>query len=116
MTPQEQIQGKIQELQVLEQNLQTFIAQKQAIQVELNETNNAVEELSKSPEETYKITAGIMLKASPEDLKKDLEEKNNLLDLRIKTMEKQESSLEEKSSKLKEEINAFMTSQAKEKK
>ncbi len=116
MAEQKQIQEKIQELQILEHNLQNFMAQRQAIQVELNETANALQELEKSPEEVYKITSGIMLKSSSEDLKKEIGEKNKLLNLRISALEKQENSIERRASNLREEINEFVEAQSKKKK
>ena len=39
-----------------------------------------------------------------EDLKKDLKEKKEIIELRIKSMEKQETQIKEKASKLQEEI------------
>ena len=54
---------KIQELQILEQNLQNLIMQKQSVQIELNESLNALEELKISDDEVYKVLGGIMIKA-----------------------------------------------------
>ncbi len=102
-------QKKIQELQMLDQQTQIFLAQKQASQVELNETANALQEIKKS-NEAYKIIGNIMIKASPNDLKKDLEEKKKIIDLRISSMEKQEKIMEEKSSELRKEINDSLES------
>ena len=100
------IAKKVQDLQMLDQNLQGFIAQKQVNQLELNESNNALDELKKtSSSEVFKITGGIMIKTKKEDLVKNLEEKKKLLDLRVNSIEKQEKLLEEKASKLREDIN-----------
>ena len=97
---------KVQDLQMLDQSLQGFIAQKQVNQLELNESNNALDELKKtSSSEVFKITGGIMIKTKKEDLVKNLEEKKKLLDLRVNSIEKQEKLLEEKASKLREDIN-----------
>jgi len=106
---------KVQELQILEQNIQNFLMQKQVIQVELNEIINALEELKKSKDEAYKIISGIMIKSSPADLTKDLEEKKKLLDLRISSIEKQESILDKRSSDLKKEITDEMSKEEKKK-
>lgn len=94
----------IQELQILEQNLQNSIMQKQAIQIELSEISNALKDLKKSDDEVYKIAGGIMLKSNKADLTKELEEKKKILDLRISSIEKQEKNLEEKAGKLKKEV------------
>ena len=97
-------QKKIQEFQILDQHLQSFLAQKQAAQIELNEISNALEEL-KSSKESYKILGNIMVKVSPEDLTKDLEEKKKIVNLRISSIENQEKILEEKSAELRKELN-----------
>lgn len=96
---------KIQELQILEQNLQGLIMQKQTIQIELNEISNALKDLKKSDDEVYRITGGIMLKANKADLTRELEEKKKILDLRVSAIEKQEKILEEKSEKSRKEIS-----------
>lgn len=95
---------KIQELQVLEQNLQNILMQKQAFQFELNEVENALIELEKSSEEVYKIAGQIMIKCSKDELKKELDEKKHLLDLRLKSIDKQEVQISETAEKLREEI------------
>ncbi len=84
---------KIREMQLIEQNLQNFLLQKQAFQLELNETENAGEALSSSKGEVYKIVGQIMLKSNRPDLEKDLSEKKHLLELRLKSIEKQETEL-----------------------
>ena len=101
-------ENKIQELQVIEQNLQSIYAQKQAVQLELNETLNALDELKKSSDEVYRIISGIMIKSNKGNLVKELEEKSKLLDLRIKTLEKQEEIFERKSSEYRKEVAESM--------
>jgi len=100
---------KIQELQILEQNLQNSIMQKQTIQMELSEISNALKDLKKSDDEVYRLAGGIMLKANKVDLTRELEEKKKILDLRISSMEKQENILEEKAEKLKKDVSETLT-------
>ena len=97
-------QEKIQELQMMEQTLQNLLMQKQAFQMEVNETKSGLEELEKAGEDVYKIIGQLMIKSDKEKIKKDLEEKQKLLDLRVKNLEKQESSISEQSEKLREEV------------
>ena len=66
---------KIEELQMIEAQLQSFLAQRQTIQVELNEIDNAIEELKNSDDEVYKVISGVMLKSNKSKLEKELEEK-----------------------------------------
>lgn len=110
-----EIEKKIQELQIIEQNLQNTLMQKQAFQMELNETENASSELVKAKDDVYKIAGQIMIKSSKESLIKELEEKKHLLSLRLKAIEKQESPLSEKASKLREEIVSKISENKKEK-
>ena len=95
---------KIQEMQVLEQNLQNLLLQKQNFQLELTETKNALEELGKSKEDVFKIVGQLMLKADKAKMKEELENKQKILDLRLKTIEKQEKQFIEHIEKLRGEI------------
>jgi len=101
--------SKIQEIQILEQNLQNLMAQKQASQLELSETNNALEEVKKAKSDIYRILGNIMIKSKPQDLVKELEEKKKILNLRISSVEKQEKLIEEKHLDLRKEINSVLT-------
>ena len=69
----------ITQLQLLQQNLQNILVQKQQFQKQLTEINSALKEIATS-ETTYKILGNIMVAAKKEDLEKDLKEKKELLD------------------------------------
>ena len=51
----QETQQKIQELQGMEQNLNNLVMQKQAFQMELTETENALSEISKSKDDVFKL-------------------------------------------------------------
>ena len=95
---------KIQELQMLEQNLQNFLIQKQSFQFEENEVINASEELKNSEGDVYKIVGQIMIKSQKNALEKELKDKKGIIQLRIKNIEKQEGLLMEKATKLRDEL------------
>ncbi|MGV8151655.1 MAG: prefoldin subunit beta [Candidatus Nanoarchaeia archaeon] len=97
-------QEKIKELQFYEQNLQNILMQKQAFQFELTETENALNEVSSSKDDIFKIVGSIMIKAEKSSVEKELKEKKELLALRMKSIEKQEKSLSENAEKLKQEV------------
>jgi len=105
----EQTGKKIQELQILEQNLQNLSMQKQTFQIELTEVQNALSDLKKSGEEVYKIVGGLMVRSSKANLTSDLEEKKKIFEIRISSIEKQEKIFDEKSEKLKKEITDFVS-------
>ena len=56
------LQEKIEELQSLEATLQSFLAQRQSIEMELNESNNALEEVKHTEDEVYRVIGNIMIK------------------------------------------------------
>jgi prefoldin beta subunit len=95
---------KIQEMQIAEQSIQNLLVQKQVFQLELAETNNALEELKKSEGDTFKIVGNLMIKTNKADLEKELTRKKDLINLRIKSMEKQEKNLGEQLTKTRDEV------------
>jgi prefoldin beta subunit len=97
-------ESQIKELQLLEQNLQSILMQKQAFQMELSEVENALEELAKASGEAYKIVGNIMIKSTKDDLIKELKQKKDLIELRLKSINSQEKSLEEDSENLRKTV------------
>lgn len=100
----EEEQKKLQELQFLEQNLQNILMQKQAFEMELSESQAALQELEKSGEEVYKIIGQLMIKGDKEQVKKELMNKEKIVQLRISSLEKQEQSLVDQRDKLRDEM------------
>ncbi len=95
---------KLQELNLLEQNIQNFVLQKQAFQLELNETEAALSELNKTKDTVYRVVGQIMVQASKQELEKELGGKKKIIELRLKNIENQESSISERAEKLKKEV------------
>ena len=95
---------KIQEMQMLEQNLQNLLMQKQAFQIELSELDLALKEIETSGDEVYKVIGQLMIKSEKSKIKEDLENKKKILELRVKTFENQEISLKEQLEKIHKEI------------
>ena len=94
---------KIGQLQMYEQSLQTFLGQKQQFQAQMVEAESALNELEHA-ETAYKIVGNIMVLSDKKELKADLESKKEMFELRIKSIEKQENQVREKTSKLQSEI------------
>ena len=103
MEVSKETEQKISQLQMFEQSLQSFLGQKQQFQVQLVEVESALGELDGSGK-AYKIVGNIMVEADKNELKSELQSKKEMLELRIKTMEKQESQVRERASKLQSEI------------
>ena len=94
---------KISQLQLIEQNLQNFLMQKQQLQMQLTEIESALKELKKV-NTAYKIIGNIMIKSDSEELEKELEQKKDIVSLKLKNLEKQEDRINEKAKKLQEEV------------
>jgi prefoldin beta subunit len=97
------VQEKINRLSTMEQSLQSFLAQKQAFQSQLLEVNSALEELKKT-DKAYKIVGNVMVSTDKAKLVEELQSKKEMLDIRIKTLEKQEAKTREKTSELQSEV------------
>lgn len=97
---------KIQQLQLLEQNMQSILMQKQQLQAQQIEIDNAVSEVSESKGELFKIVGPIMVSSTKDKIKQDLDARKEVLAIKIKNVEKQESLLKEKATKLQTEVMA----------
>ncbi|MFH1237249.1 MAG: prefoldin subunit beta [Candidatus Aenigmatarchaeota archaeon] len=87
--------------QLYSQQIQTVAAQKAALTMELNEIKRALEEVKKAKEKfVYKLSGPILIKVDAQELVKDFEEKETMVNLRLKTLEKQELRLKEKIEEL----------------
>lgn len=94
---------KIQQLQLIEQNIQNFLAQKQQLQGQLLEIENSLRELDNT-DTSYKIIGSIMIKKDASELKEELEENKKKAELRINSIEEQEKKLKEKAEKMQSEV------------
>jgi prefoldin beta subunit len=100
-------QEKIQQLQTIEQNLQQLLKQRQQFQVQKMEIESAQEELKKT-DKAYRIISNIMVAAEKAPLEKEIAEKKERIDLRIKSVEKQENALKEQAKVLRDDIMKSM--------
>jgi len=90
---------EIQQLQVIEQNFQSVLMQKQQMQQQLLEAENGITELESSGK-CYRIIGTIMVEADAKSIKKELETKRDELTSRMKIIEKHEAELRSKMSEL----------------
>lgn len=97
-------QEKIEQLQILEQNMQNLLVQKQTIQSQLTEIESASQEINKKPAKVFKIIGQLMVDSNIQELEKDLNSKKEISELKIKTIEKQESKIKEKIKETQEEV------------
>ena len=98
---------KIGQLQMYEQSIQSILMQKQQFQGQLSEVQSALSEIAKS-EVSYKIIGNLMVKAAKEEVQKELEARDASLHIRLKSLDKQETTIREKAKALQEEIMGTM--------
>ena len=96
---------KINQLQLLQQNLQTILMQKQQFQNQIVEYDSALSEL-KSTEKAYKIVGNIMISTSKEELLHDLQQKKEVAEIRIKNFQQQEDKLKQNLEEIQKEVLA----------
>lgn len=94
---------KVNQLQIIEQSLQMIVAQKQALQSQQMEIENALKELE-TTDTAYKIIGNIMILSEKVKLKEELDEKKKLSEIRIKNLEKQEEKIREKAASIQKEV------------
>ena len=94
---------KINQLQLLQQNLQNIILQKQQLANQNIELDSALLNLQKTTQ-AYRIIGNIMVASSQEELSKDLQDKKEIVELRLKSLLRQEEKLKENIEKIQEEV------------
>lgn len=93
----------VEEMQAIQYRIHVYLSQKQSFELKLQEIEMAMEELRNLKEgNVYKIVGPIMIKKDRENLIKELENKKNLLELRIKAYEKQIERLNSRMKELQE--------------
>ena len=101
------VQQKIIEFEQNRNQLMNVSAQKQQLQVQSQTFKATLEELEKTKEkQVYKAVGNILILSDTVKVKKDTKERLESVDLRLKTMQKQEESLVNKLNGLKSEIEA----------
>ncbi len=99
------VQEQIIEFERQRQLLMNLGMQKQQLQVSLSGTEKAQEELDKSKEEKVFVAIGnILIQKDKKAVESDLKEQKETMELRLKTVEKQEESTLAKLNKLKSDI------------
>lgn len=90
-----------------QQNLQAVLAQKQQVELELGETEKALEELGKAAnsEAVYKFAGNLLVRVKKEDVMKELSEKKELAGTRKMVLAKQESRFRESLKDLQTKID-----------
>jgi prefoldin beta subunit len=93
-----------------QQNLQAVLIQKQQVEMELSESEKALQELGKAAdsEAIYKFAGNLLIKVSKADIVKELNEKKELANTRKMVLAKQESRFKESIKDLQTKLDEAM--------
>jgi prefoldin beta subunit len=106
-----QVQERLLRLQQLQQTLQSVLAQKQQVELEISEIDQASNELQKLGDDAviYKATGTLMIKSEKTKITTELAERKDLLNTRATILGKQEERLrnqvKEVQTKLQQDLN-----------
>ena len=108
------LQEQLMKMQQTQQNLQSVMAQKQQLVLEMAESDKALEELKKAADDdiVYKHAGSILIKSNKTDLIAELEEKKELANTRSTVLDKQEARIKESMQEQEAKINEMMKSGA----
>jgi len=101
-----QIQQRLLRLQQLQQTLQGVMAQKQQLELQLTEVEQAISELEKMAETAviYKSIGALLVKAQKTQVTTELSERKELLKMRVDVLGKQEERLRTQVKDLQEKL------------
>jgi prefoldin beta subunit len=110
MMVSDELEKTLTDVQAKNQQLQAIAMQKQAMQVQLHEAERALTELGKMPDngEAFKAVGPILVKSSKPNLTKETTELKEEIELRIKTMEKQEGRIRENLQGMQEKLQTLI--------
>jgi prefoldin beta subunit len=90
-------QQQIQELQMMEQQFQQLLMQKNAFSMEANDTDLIIREVEKTEDEVFRIVGNqVVIKSSKEKILEDMQKKKELIDKRMEAIDLQEKEFSEK--------------------
>ena len=104
------LREQVARLQQLQQNVQAIMMQKQQVELEVAETDRALEEIRKTGIEdvVYKSAGPLLIKSKKDDVIKELEEKKELSNTRVMVLTKQETRVKDNLKEVENKINQMI--------
>jgi len=105
-----QLRHQLAQFQQAQQQAQALMTQRQQLELLMRETERTLEELDKLQEgaPVYKSVGTILVKSEREELKKSLSEQKETLDLRIKTIGRQEERVVQRLREMREKLEVAL--------
>lgn len=106
-----EVQQHVMKYQQLQAQLNQILTEKGFMEQELREVNRALEVLKSVPEGTdiYKSAGHLLIKVNKSDAERELSERKELLELRLKTLSRQESLLRQQLAEIQSRLTQYMT-------
>ncbi len=103
------VEKLIIQLQMLNQQLQSVLVQKQTLMLHNTEIEHAMEEIKDNTGKVFSIIGPVLIEKENKSVKQDLNERKEETELRIKTLEKQEKMLKDKIKELQEKFKEMQS-------
>lgn len=91
--PQDNLNKELIEYENMEKQLEVLLIQKHQLQIQLNEIKHAMDELEKATGDVYRSVGSVLLHTTKEKAEKDLKDRNELLEVKLNAISKQEEKL-----------------------
>lgn len=108
----EKVKEQVMRLQQLQNTLQALVLQRQSAELELRNVERAIEELEKTSDDAvvYKSAGPLLVKRDKESLVKELNERKEILNARLKVLERQEERTRERIRELQSSVQRELSS------
>jgi prefoldin beta subunit len=105
----EETKKMVMQFQTYQQQLQSIIIQKETLKMQQLEAESAIKELDSSKQkDAFKITGQIMIRKPIEEIKQELAENKEDIDVRMASLEKTEERLNAKLVELQEKLKQVL--------
>ena len=111
MDIQQNVQEQLNQFQQVQQQAQSIAMQKQTVSLQINEAKKALDEWSKTSEdqEVYKTAGPLLIKTTKDETESELKDNIEMLEIRQKTIEKQEKRISSRLEELQASLQAAMS-------
>ncbi|HDD72405.1 MAG TPA: prefoldin subunit beta, partial [Candidatus Bathyarchaeota archaeon] len=108
----EKVKEQVMRLQQLQNTLQALVLQRQSAELELRNVERAIEELEKTSDDAvvYKSAGPLLVRRDKESLVKELNERKEILNARLKVLERQEERTRERIRELQSSVQRELSS------
>ncbi len=102
---------KLAQFQQMQQQAQAIVAQRAQMELQLKDIERTLQavEGAKEDAELYRSTGSILIRSTKEDVTKELTDRKETLDLRVKTLLRQEERFQEKLKETQEELKKALS-------